>query len=220
MPKNAIACPNDQCEASLAWPEDDPSHLACPECHRVLKKVAKPKEDIRSLTHLHHALDASTIALIAHYFPLTKNGENVSGKIWKALMSRNKSEAEAKLLSSTGLFKINKKLDDKGRERTRAYLHDLDLGIKDKLIARLAEARVAQHIPADRSGTRAELTTWGVTEIEGTEDGQRIKLHQNATVVKDGRRIRTPKERSERPSKLLGPNPTDGRGKLKPSTEH
>lgn len=167
LPKGAFPCPNDQCESPLAWPEDDPSHLACPDCKRVLKKVAKPKNDIRSLTHLHHALDAATIALIVHYFPLTKNGENISGKLWKALVSRNKSEAETKLLASTGLFKFSKKLDPKGREQTRAYLHDLDSKVKDKLIARLAEARLAQHIPADRSGSKLQLTTWKIVAQEG-----------------------------------------------------
>lgn len=215
LPDNAFPCPNDQCESPLTWPNDDNSHFSCPDCQRVLRKAAQPKQDIRSLTHLHHALDASTIAFIAHYFPLTQNGQDISGKLWKAVTSRNKSEAEAKILASIGIFNIRTKTNKEGRKQTRAHLRDVDPKVKNQLITRLAEARVAQHIPADRSGSRAELTTWGVTNIEETDLGQQIHLCQNATEVKDGRRKRTLKERKEKATKLLGPNPTNDQGKLK-----
>ncbi|MDQ8190155.1 type II CRISPR RNA-guided endonuclease Cas9 [Roseibacillus persicicus] len=216
LPTNAFPCPNDQCEAPLTWPEDDPSHLACPECNRVLKKVAKPKNDIRALTHLHHALDAVTIALIVHYFPLSKNGENNSGKLWKALMSRNKSEAEAKLLASTGLFKFSKKLDDKGREQIRADLHDLDQKVKDKTVARLAEARVAQHIPADRSGLPADANPW---HFVGWKENGKAEIKKRSIIGhrEDGTRIRkddTPKAGADSRNRTFGVYPT-GQGKLR-----
>ncbi len=215
LPDDAFSCPNDQCEAPLTWPSEGPSHFACPECRHVLRKIALPKQEIRSLTHLHHALDASTIALVAHYFPLTRNGQNVSGKLWKAMLNRNKSAEDIAFLKQTGLYQFSRKLNDKGREQTRGHLQDLPSEVKKQLITRLAEARVAQHIPADRSGSRAELTTWGVTHIEDTELGQQVHLQQNATEVKDGKRKRTLKKRKEKASKLLGPNPTNGQSKLK-----
>ena len=168
LPKNGFGCPNDQCESPLLWPEGNTSHLACPHCQRVLKQVAKPKDDIRSLTHLHHAVDAATIAYIAHYFPLTQKSENISGKIWKALLSRNKSASEIKLLEATGLFHFSTRKNNEGKEQNRAHLTDLPQAVKENLATRLAEARVAQHIPADRSGSKLQLTTWKIVDIDGS----------------------------------------------------
>jgi hypothetical protein len=71
-----------------------------------------------------------------------------------------------------------------------------------------------QHIPADRSGAKAELTTWGVVKKEGEGEDARFTLRQNSSVVEDGIRIRTAKERDERAGKLLGPNPKNDKGKL------
>jgi hypothetical protein len=71
-----------------------------------------------------------------------------------------------------------------------------------------------QHIPADRSGAKAELTTWGVVSTEGEGDDARITLRQNATTVENGLRNYDRKTREERAGKLLGPNPKVGSGKL------
>ncbi|MGC6459827.1 MAG: type II CRISPR RNA-guided endonuclease Cas9 [Akkermansiaceae bacterium] len=167
--KASTLCPNDECEKALSWPEDSSiSQAHCPYCYAILRRVPKPKEDIRSLTHLHHALDALTIGLVTHYFPLSKYGQNQSGKIWKALVSRNRTEEEKQLLRSTRLFQELKRPDkkDPGKTRTDFRLKPLDNKLKSEAIHNLAQGRVVQHIPSNRSGTKAELTTWSIVDFD------------------------------------------------------
>lgn len=188
----------------------------CPEILDKDDKV-KPKGEIRGLTHMHHALDAATIAIAAHYFPFNKNGQDQKGKLWRALLKRNRTSEEQDLLQKTGLFKTYQKpaYDHEGTPksaRIELKLEDLPASLKQSLRLSLAQARVMQHVPADRSGAKAELTTWGIVSTEG--DDAKITLRQNATTVEEGRRIRDPKTREERAGKLLGPNPKNGIGKL------
>ncbi len=216
IPADAFLCPNDECEAPLTWPPDGISKATCPGCRSVLRRVPKPKNEIRYITHLHHAIDAATLALTAHYFPLIRHGENQSGKLWKAVTNRSKSDDDIRILKQTGLFNIHKDTDGKGREITRAYLRDLPADLKNAFARSLAESRVIQHLPSDRSGTKAELTTWGVTSIEGEGDDTRVKLRQRTSTVQDDKtRKIDPKYREERAGKLLGPQPKNGHGKLK-----
>ncbi|MGB0993820.1 MAG: type II CRISPR RNA-guided endonuclease Cas9, partial [Akkermansiaceae bacterium] len=72
-------------------------NVACPVC------TDKNKTEIRKLTHLHHALDAATLALTHHYLPGTLPGqnENEKGKVWKALLDRNKTKEQINLLMRT-----------------------------------------------------------------------------------------------------------------------
>lgn len=211
--KTAEKCPNDECEKPLNWPDDHAiSEAHCPHCHAILKRVPKPKDDIRSLTHLHHALDAITIGLITHYFPLTLHGQNQSGKIWKALISRSRTEQEIATLRSINLFQ--EFLDKKSGE-PRFRLTPLSNHVKEQVIHHLAKGNVVQHVPANRSGAKAELMTWRVTHIEGEGDSARIDLRQSTSTVEKGRRKRTRKTREERAGKLLGPMPKGGEGKLK-----
>lgn len=187
----------------------------------------RPKDEIRSLTHMHHALDAATIGLTAHYFPLRKRGQDQKGKLWRALLKRNRNAEEQKLLHGTGLFHAYQKAshDNQGTPtstKTELRLTDLPKGLKQSLRLSLAEARVMQHLPADRSGAKAELTTWGVVSTEGEGDDARIALQQSTFIDTtgkiqlhpDGSRKRKTKTREERAGKLLGPQPKGGSGKL------
>jgi CRISPR-associated endonuclease Csn1 len=191
--------------------------LVCPEILDPEGKP-KPKDEIRSLTHMHHALDAATLAFISHYFPLRQHGQDQTGKLWKAMLKRNKSSEEIDLLARTGIYRraARPRLQPDGsiKEQADAQLRDLSPDIKNALAHSLAQARVMQHIPADRSGAKAELTTWGVVKKEGEGEDARFTLRQNSSVVEDGIRIRTAKERDERAGKLLGPNPKNDKGKL------
>jgi len=189
------------------------------ETEREQAGRAKPKADIRGLTHMHHALDAATIAFAAHYFPLRKHGEDQKGKLWRALLKRSRTPVEKNLLLATGLFKTYQKerRDHEGtviETRPEVALRDLPATLKNALRQSLAQARVMQHLPADQSGTKAELTTWGIVSREGEGEAERITLRQNALTVEDNRRIRELKTREERAGKLLGPNPKNGTGKL------
>ena len=60
-------------EIRKSWRLTGTLALACPEVVGKDGEILQ-KNEIRGLTHLHHALDAATLALTAHYFPLRKNG--------------------------------------------------------------------------------------------------------------------------------------------------
>lgn len=181
---------------------------------------------------MHHALDAATLALVAHYFPLQKHGQDQKGILWKAMLKRTKSEDEIKLLTGTRLYKPTSRPkpnpDGTMRQQPDAELTDLPAELKQALSRSLAQARVMQHIPADRSGAKTKLTTWGVVEVS---DG-RVKLRQRSFIDETGKpRLHPNKSRSRkeneanpngvgedkkwiRAAKLLGPEPKNGVGKL------
>lgn len=183
-----------------------------------LEKVrrVKKKDDIRSVTHLHHALDACVLGLAAHYFPrhgtvwsaMVKAGTDRDAdddrRLWLAMTKRRPTPQEAALLRATGLYQA----DSEGR----MHLADLPEELKQQLRARLAEKRVVQHIPADMSGVKTEENTRRVLQVR--EDG-RVDLQQQAPRdAKTGVRPK-PKTTDETAGKLLGLNPANGDGKLK-----
>ena len=168
-----------------------------------LANTTKPKAAIRELTHLHHALDAATLALTHHYLPKGSNGS-----IWQALVKRNKSPQDWAVLLALGVFK-------KGTQGKNG-LQDIPKEVKNQLAEKLAECRVVQHIPADMTGVKAELNTWRVKHIEGKGSSALVSLQQRSSEIgKDGKRVITQKEKTERAGKLLGLHPEGGIGKLK-----
>ena len=174
-----------------------------PQPAKDLAGSTKPKADIRGLTHLHHALDAATLALTHHYLPKGSNGS-----IWQALVKRNKSPQDWAILLALGVFKK----DAQGRNG----LQDIPKEVKNQLADKLAECRVVQHIPADMTGVKAELNTWRVKHIEGKGSSALVSLQQRTSEIgKDGKRVITQKKKKERAGKLLGLHPEGGIGKLK-----
>ena len=206
-------------EIRKAWNIFGTLSLACPEAIDPQTGQPLPKNEIRGLTHMHHALDAATIALAAHYFPLQSRGNDQKGVIWQALLRRYRSPEEKEFLHKLGIFdKYQRTRRDKaGNEyqENDVRLKDLPKEVKDQLRLSLAECRVAQHLPADRSGAKAELTTWGVVSTEGEGENARITLRQQTSVVEEGLRKIEIKTREERAGKLLGTDPKNGQGKLK-----
>jgi CRISPR-associated endonuclease Csn1 len=191
--------------------------LACPEIIDSDGDVL-PKDEIRGLTHLHHALDAATLALAAHYFPFQSRGQDQKGRIWQALLKRNRTEDEKKFLHGLGIFdryqRVRRDKDGNTTSETDVRLSDLPAELKERLARSLAECRVMQHLPSDRSGVKAELTTWGVVSTEGEGDNARVSLRQQTSRVENGLRVIDVKTREERAGKLLGTNPKNGNGKL------
>ncbi|MBK1881215.1 hypothetical protein JIN85_02245 [Luteolibacter pohnpeiensis] len=203
-------------EIRKGWKLDGTLSLASPEVLRTNGEV-KLKDEIRGLTHLHHALDAAVIALVWHYFPITRHGENQTGKLWAAMRKRNPNASEAAMLRSTGLYKTRLGGPPDKPQNPSAFrleLIDLDPSLKNALARSLAEARVMQHVPADRTGTKAELTTWGIVSIDGEGNLARVKLQQRTSIVENGKRKTKKKDRLERAGKLLGLQPKYGQGKL------
>jgi hypothetical protein len=168
---------------------------------------------------MHHALDAATLALAAHYFPLKIKGADQKGKIWRVLLKRRRTAEEKDFLFKLGIFDRYQRVrrDKEGGESAEndVRLRDLPTRVKEELTRSLAQCRVAQHVPADQSGAKAELTTWGIVSTTGTGDDARINLQQRTTTVENGRRRIDVKTREERDGKLLGTAPKNGSGKLK-----
>jgi len=205
-------------EIRKSWDLIGSLSMACPE---VMDKIAgkpKPKDEIRAITHLHHALDAATLALTSHYFPLKMGGLDQKGTIWLALLKRRRTDEEKKFLHSLGIFdryqRHRRDKEGKEYEESDVRLRDLPKELKEQLALSFLEGRVMQHLPSDRSGTKAELNTWGVVSIQGEGEDARVTLRQRATTVEKERRVLVHKEREERGGKLLGPMPEGGSGKL------
>lgn len=205
-------------EIRKAWKILGTLSLACPEIIDPETGDPRPKDEIRGLTHMHHALDAATIAFAAHYFPLQSRGNDQKGKIWQALLKRQRSPEEKEFLYKLGIFDKYQRArrDKQGQEyqENDVRLRDLPKELKEQLRQSLAQCRVAQHLPSDRSGAKAELTTWGVLSTEGEGEDARVKLQQRTSTVENGIRKITVKSREERSGKLLGNTPKNGTGKL------
>ncbi|HEY5792917.1 MAG TPA: HNH endonuclease domain-containing protein [Chthoniobacterales bacterium] len=106
------------------------------------------KTEVRHITHLHHALDASVLAFASHFLPR-------NGNLWELLVKRRLTEAEqAQLLQLSSQFQ-------RGSDG-RVSLSDLPVPLKKQLRERLAERRVVQHIPADPSGLVCDETVYRV----------------------------------------------------------
>lgn len=154
----------------------------------------KNKTDIRGITHLHHALDAAVLGLASWYFPN-------NGALW-TLMAKRKlnptEQAEIRALSR-GLFGF----DSAGR----FGVLDLPDEVKREITERLADLRVVQHQPSRIKGLRVEQNVWRVVKIENGW----ATLRQS-TRGADG--VRVHKQAMEAVTKLLGPNPPGGDGKL------
>lgn len=121
---------------------------ACPEVKDAA--ASNDKQAIRKLTHLHHALDAIVLGLAGTILPQ-------EGNILAALASRNQDEGSRRLLKS----KMGELIII---AENHAHLADLPKSLKDSISQKLAEGRVAQHIPATWSGTKCGPTMWGVVE--------------------------------------------------------
>jgi CRISPR-associated endonuclease Csn1 len=152
----------------------------------------KNKTDIRDITHLHHALDACVLALSSHFIPN-------DGRVWELIVKRNLSDLEKQQLTALGVFGFT------GEKRFE--MRDLDDNLKEQIRQRLAEKRVVQHIPARMDGLRVEQNTWRVVAVRDDEVILRQRVRQP-----DG--TRREKMTEEKPAKLLGLNPTNGKGKL------
>ena len=154
----------------------------------------RTKTEIRGITHLHHALDACVLAFTSMFFPR-------DGGVWELMVKRRLNESERNIL----------------KQRLRSYVEfaqegqpkliDLPVPLKNQIRQRLAERRVVQHIPAERTGLRVEQNAWRVLSIKDGEATLRQSMRQP-----DGKRVT--KETTEKLGKLLGLHPGGGIGKL------
>lgn len=145
----------------------------------------RAKNDIRDITHLHHALDACVLGLASHFIPN-------NGRAWELIVKRKWSPAEESELKALGIFGK----DSEGRFQMR----DVDNKLKEQIRQRLAEKRVVQHVPARMDGLRAEQNMWRVVSVKDGEATLQQRIRQP-----DG--TRPLKQAEERATKLLGLEP-------------
>jgi len=143
------------------------------------------KDEIRGLTHLHHALDAAVMGLMAHCA-----GNLSDGTTWQLLLKRSLLPHEKNLLAAN--------MRNIGFDGSRAHLMDVPHEIKDQLRKCLSERRVVQHVPASMEGLRVEDNTRGVVSFD-EESGK-------VTLCKKGE-----KPTCEVPGKLVGYSVADSK---------
>jgi CRISPR-associated endonuclease Csn1 len=131
-----------------------------------------PKDDIRGVTHLHHAVDAITLGYASALFPNR-------GDLWRLLSLRRVPDDQQVAFLSLAPVEIG----SNGRWRLRSLLENHP-AVDQQIRTRLAERRVVQHVPADMSGLRLEENTRRVLE---SADG-RVKLRQRAPRDPEGNR--------------------------------
>ncbi len=161
--------------------------------------AARTKAEVRDITHLHHALDACTLAYAARLHP----GDQ---RVWELLRQRRLNPTERQELEQR---LGRKKLVEFGGKDNQPRLADLPNPVKEQIRKRLAERRVVQHIPAEMHGLRVEQNPWRVLKVE---DGKATLRQRNRQA--DGTRS-GPKISQENVEKLLGLQPQGGGGKLK-----
>ncbi len=169
-------------EVRKAWKVLGCLSLANPQVLDEKGEVRK-KDEIRGITHLHHALDACVLGFASHFIPN-------NGRVWELIVKRNLNETERAQLAALDVFGF----DSEGR----FSLRDLGPDLKEQIRHRLAEKRVVQHIPARMDGLRVEQNTWRVVKVADGEATIRQRIRQP-----DGT-LPPPKETTEKVTKLLG----------------
>lgn len=161
--------------------------------HAVNEKIDGKtlKDDIRSMTHLHHAVDAAVMGLLAYYIRDLSDGAT-----WQLLLKRNLTATEKSILHSN--------IKNIGFDKNRAHLLGVPKTVQEQIRKRLAERRVVQHVPSSMEGLHTEENTRGVVGF-ASKTGK-VVLRQK----KDGSDNIT----NEVAGKLLGYD-TDADSKLK-----
>jgi CRISPR-associated endonuclease Csn1 len=153
-----------------------------------------PKNDIRGLTHLHHALDAAVMGLMAHC------ADNLSdGTTWQLLLKRSLSAEEKTRLKAN---MSNIEFDSKGR----AHLRDIPNEIKSQLRKCLMERRVVQHVPASMDGLKVEENTRGIISVD--KETGKVKLRQSGKETEEvaGKLVRGTKLSAQNGARVINQN--------------
>lgn len=140
------------------------------------------KQEIRDLTHLHHAMDAVTQALSYLLFDPAD---------WKILLKRHIPEGERQRL--------------RAKYPILSFSKDSDLsiqGIPNALLQSAVEAleqkRVVQHVPSRMHGLAVKQTTWRILDAS---DPNQVKLEQQE---RDQTGRPSPKNSEKKKAHLLG----------------
>lgn len=175
-----------------AWKLEGCLVPVCPETE------GKSKADVRSVTHLHHALDAVAIGLGAYFFP--KNG-----RLWELMSRRSiRSKEDQAEFRRWARQPVSFSADGSWR------IADLPRALTEEITERLGECRVVQHMPKTMRGLKVQQNTWRVL-YQDPDDSEKMVLGMTA---RDADKKRQRKTAIEKKSKLLGLQPRTGEGKL------
>ena len=152
------------------------------------------KQEIRCITHMHHAVDAITLGLAATFLPH-------DGTAWAVACKRRVKESEKPILARTGIFRFT--------AHNEPQLVELPSYLRAAIKVALAEQRVVVHQPQERAGLKVQQNTWGV---EREEDGY-VYIRQRTRDAKTGKI--SVKHDKIPVGKAFGIIPSGGRGKLK-----
>ena len=152
------------------------------------------KQEIRGITHMHHAVDAITLGLVATFIPR-------NGTFWATMCKRRVKDDEKVMLGSTGIFRFS--------AHNEPQLVELPPYLRVAIRDALSEQRVVVHQPRKKAGLKIEQNTWGVERVEGKwaflhkrerdEKTSAIKIEHKKVSVESA----------------FGISPTKGQGKLK-----
>ena len=164
------------------------------------------KKELRSVTSLHHAVDAAALALIVRML-IPQRETGVHDTLARCIVKERLGEADLagfwNYVKSRSLPKFFRMAPG-----NQLVLEDLPQKFKDQLRECLAENLVVQHLPADRSGLATEENSRRFLRMEGG----RAVLRQRVRDEKTGK-LRV-KITDEEPSRCLGLHPTSEGSKL------
>ena len=182
-------------EVRKAWDVFGVFKELCPEAaDPVSGKILK--ENLRSLTHLHHALDACVLGLIPDIIPAHHNG--LLRRVLAMRRIPEKLIPQVRPVANQRHYVLN----DDGR----MILRDLSISLKENIREKLMEQRVVEHIPADMGGALLKETMQRVLSVQGNGEDAMVSLSKK----KDGKK----KKNQVKASKLVGVFP-EGASKLK-----
>ena len=115
----------------------------------------KLKQEIRGITHMHHAVDAIALGLAATY--LRGNRTIQIGDIWALMCKRRVKEEEKAQLNSVGVFCFT--------AQNEPRLLGMPDWLRQQIKNALAEQRVVVHQPKEKGGLKADVTTWGIVNV-------------------------------------------------------
>lgn len=146
------------------------------------------KQEIRSITHMHHAVDAITLGLASTFIPR-------DGKFWATMCKRRVRDDEKAMLGATGIFRFS--------AHNEPRLVELPPYLRATIRDALAEQRVVVHQPQEKSGLSVQQKMWRVVKING-----------DRTIIRQKEHGEKPSETEVATSSLFGLSPNGAAGKL------
>jgi CRISPR-associated endonuclease Csn1 len=164
------------------------------------------KKAVREITHLHHALDAITLGLIAQIL-VPAGHQSLNGDLARLIVKAKLNDEERRefetLRHQFGLPKFYQWAGN-----NTLLIAELPKPLKEQITERLNENRVVQHVPSEMTGLPAQLNAWRVERIEGS----RVFLFQR---MRQADNSRLANRKDVELTKVVGIQPETGNGKLK-----